>query len=244
MYGVIISHEVKIHDVQTCILRELLFKPDEGFAKLQKNTGLDSDHFKFHIARLVELGYVEKHKPGKYRLTQSGKEHANKLDTDTNTIERQPKISVIITGWRTRVDTKELEFLVQERLKNPYFGYWARIGGKIRWGEEILEASARELKEETGLEADLEYKGLYHKMDYRSDSKEILEDKFFLLIKATNFQGQLIENFEGGRNAWMTSEEINSQPKVFQGMRETYEYCSGEGFSFNEHKLYYDPEDY
>ncbi len=54
------SHEVKIHDAQTSILRELLFRPEAGFAELQKPTKLTSDHFNFHIALLVEVGYVEK----------------------------------------------------------------------------------------------------------------------------------------------------------------------------------------
>src|SRR5258708_4014661 len=127
------SHEIKIHDAQMSIIRALLFQPHAGFSELQKSTGLDSDHFKFHIAKLVELGLVQKIKPGLYRLSIKGKEYANKLDTDTNTVERQAKISVIITGWQQRAGTKELEFLVQQRLKNPYYGYWGRLGGKIRW---------------------------------------------------------------------------------------------------------------
>lgn len=60
---------------------------------MQKPTGLASDHFNFHITRLIDLGYVEKVKKGLYTLTQKGKEYSNKLDTDTNTVERQPKSS-------------------------------------------------------------------------------------------------------------------------------------------------------
>lgn len=48
------SHEVSIHDAQTSILRELLFHPNAGYAKLQRPTGLTSDHFNFHINRLIE----------------------------------------------------------------------------------------------------------------------------------------------------------------------------------------------
>ena len=54
------SHEAQIHEAQTRILRELLFLPHCKFAKLQKVSKLDSDHAKFHIKRLVELGYVDK----------------------------------------------------------------------------------------------------------------------------------------------------------------------------------------
>lgn len=238
------SHEVQIHDAQTKILRELLFRPSAGYAELQKPTGLSSDHFNFHIKRLVELGYIEKRGTKQYALTARGKEHTNKLDTETNTLERQPKLSVIIVGWRERAGGQELEFLVQQRRKNPYYGYWGRLGGKIRWGETVLEAAARELEEETGLSADLEYKGLYHKMDYNEQTGELLEDKFFLIIKATNFQGELVEDFEGGHNAWLTHREIGQQDKVFQGMRESFGFADQDQLTFNENKLHYHPADY
>lgn len=242
---------IKIHEAQVTILRELLFKPEAGFADIQKLAGLDSSHFTFHISRLVDQGLIEKTANNNYRLSAKGKEYANTLDTDSNTVERQPKISVIIIGWRdrktiqkSRESEPEIEFLVQQRLKNPYYGYWGRLGGKIRWGETVLEAAARELLEETGLSAELEYKGLYHKMDYKMNTTEMLEDKFFLLVKACNFTGKLIEDFEGGKNAWLSADELAKQDKVFQGMAETYESASQNGYSFTEKQVYYDLSDY
>src|SRR5215203_34220 len=109
--------EVQIHNAQTSILRELLFHPLAGFTDLQKPTGLNSDHFNFHIKRLVELELVEKAGRGRYRLTQRGKEYANKLDTDNNTIERQPKSAVMLAVTKA-INGKEV-FLFQERLKHP-----------------------------------------------------------------------------------------------------------------------------
>jgi ADP-ribose pyrophosphatase YjhB (NUDIX family) len=238
-----VSHEVNIHTAQIAILRELLFHPEAGFSELQKPTGLDSDHFKFHIARLVDLGFVEKRRSGKYSLTHKGKEHANKLDTDAHTIERQPKISVLVVGWRTRKDG-EIEYLVQQRLKNPYFGFWGRIGGKIRWGETAVEAAARELKEETGLTADLVYRRLYHKMDYNEQTGSMLEDKFFITFVASKFRGTLIEKFEGGRNAWLTQAEINAQEKLFAGLDDSETYVKGRQDPFFEKKYYYQPDEY
>jgi ADP-ribose pyrophosphatase YjhB (NUDIX family) len=239
------SHEVKIHDAQTLILRDLLFKPSAGFAELQKSTGLESDHFKFHIKKVVELGYVEKMPGGDYCLTKAGKEHANKLDTDTNTIERQPKVSILICGWRTRNDSDEIEYLVTERLKNPYYGFLARVGGKQRWGETVIEGAARELMEEAGLEADFEYVGIYHKMDYLKETGELLEDKIFVCVTAQNFRGELTKTYEGGANHWMTIDEIKQHGKWFYGLVEESEnFVNGLYPNFTEKKFHYSKQDY
>ncbi|MEI6228609.1 MAG: NUDIX hydrolase [Candidatus Saccharibacteria bacterium] len=208
------SLEVKVHDAQTVILRELLFHTSVGFAKLQKITGMSSDHFNFHLQRLVELKMVEKISRGSYSLTHKGKEYANKLDTDNNTVERQPKTSVILAVERGT--DKNKEYLFQERLKQPYFGYYGLATGKIRWGETIIQAAERELMEETGLTADHKFSGIYHELVYSQDTGDQLEDKIFFVVQCTNTKGKLIEEFEGGRNKWMSRTEALSQPKIFK----------------------------
>lgn len=198
------THEAKIHQAQTTILRELLFVPEAGFAELRKKSGLESDHFKFHVARLRDAGYITKNTAtNKYALTPNGKEYANKLDTDNNVIERQPKSAVII------VLNHDNKVLVQERLKHPYYGFWGYPGGKIRWGETIIEAAARELMEETNLSASLTYRGVYHEHVEAAETNEIIEDKIFHVVSATHPVGEVSEEFEGGRNAWMTLDELN-----------------------------------
>jgi 8-oxo-dGTP pyrophosphatase MutT (NUDIX family) len=232
------SHEVSIHEAQTKILRELLFHPEAGFAELQKPTKLDSDHFKFHIGRLVELGYVMKTINGKYTLTTNGKEHANRLDTDTNTVERQPKLSVALI-----VENKDGLYLSQERLKQPYFGYWGRLTGKVRWGETLLETAARELKEEAGIEADLRVAGFYHKMDYKHDGT-MLEDKLFCIVYGDNPKGELIPEMEGHRNEWLSLEGLAQKDKVFESVPEITEMGRNGSIGYIEKKYFYDEADY
>ena len=207
------SLEVTVHDAQVVILRELLFHPSVSFAKLQKMTGMQSDHFNFHLQKLVELKLVEKVSRGTYTLTPRGKEYANKLDTDNNTVERQPKTAVILVIERTVKGKKE--YLLQERLKQPFYGFWGCPTGKVRWGETITETAARELMEETGLMADYQTAGVYHELVYQQESGEQLEDKIFFVVHCTNPKGEAIEAFEGGRNHWMSREEASKQTKIF-----------------------------
>lgn len=235
------SFEPSIHETQTVIIRQLLFKPRAGFAELQKEADLSSDHFTFHIRKLIEVGYIEK-EGRMYVLTSKGKEYANRMDTDENVIERQPKVSVAITLER-RNEKGEREFLFQQRKKNPYYDFWGRVGGKIRWGESVIEAAQRELKEETGLEADMEYRLLYHKRDFDKVSGDLLEDKIFLCVYGATYRGELQEVFEAGVNKWMTIEEFHRQEKRFTSVDEFMELMEA-GETFAERQYYYDKSDY
>ena len=234
--------EIQVHGAQISILRELLFVRSAGFAQLQKPTGLTSDHFNFHVRRLSEVGLVEKMAKGQYRLTPRGKEFANKLDTDERTVERQPKVAVILAAERESKGIKE--YLFQERLKNPYFGYWGFPSGKVRWGETILETAARELKEETGLSADLALMGQYHEHTYMQGTGELLEDKIFHVVRAFNTTGSLVEEFEGGRNVWLSADEIAGYDKKYTSFSTEFEMAQGNTPSFVHEIHEYSPEEF
>ncbi len=232
------SYEASAHEAQMKILRHLLLSPHASFAELQKSTGLTSDHFNFHIKKLVDVGYVEKTNEV-YVLSRSGKEYANRMDTDDNVIEKQPKLSVVLV-----IEREDGKILRQERLKQPYFGFWGQATGKVRWGETVLEAAARELAEETGLTADLRESGLYHKMDYDKESGEFLEDKYFLIVYGTNPKGKLVVDMEGHHNEWLTDEEIIQKGKVFESIIEMAKLAKQPGYDFIEKKHYYDKTEY
>lgn len=236
------SHEVKIHDAQISILRELLFVPEASYAELQKPTGLSSDHFNFHIGRLVDLKLVEKVKRGEYRLTHKGKEYANKLDTDNKTIERQPKVAVLLAVER-ELDGKQ-QLLFQQRTKNPYFGYWGFPSGKMRWGETITQTAARELEEETGLAADYRIAGVYHEHAYLEGEDEAVEDKVFFVVHCTNASGELIEKFEGGVNKWMTADEARLLEKRYTSFETELEMILGAKGAFVEETHHYTKDEF
>ena len=213
-----------LHLAQTKILRELLFMPAARFAELQKASGLESDHVKFHIKQLVKLGYINKI-GNAYQLSVIGKEYANKLDTDAGVIERQPKVAVLLVVEQHNPKTHMVEYLLQKRLKHPYFGFWGAPTGKVRWGETLLDAATRELKEETGLTGTFEYRGIYHERVRHQETGKIIEDKLFQLMFCDRFSGKLQVKFDGGHNAWRTLEDMMLEPKKYKGFKTEIAAC-------------------
>lgn len=211
------SYEADAHIAQMAILRKLLIERVASFSDLVRTTGLTTDHANFHIKKLVAAGMVE-HLPksyGKYGLTRKGKEYANRMDTEELVIEKQPKLVVDIG-----IEDGNGKFLFQERHKQPYSGYWGFPTGKIRWGETMLGAAARELMEETGLTATLRVVGMHHKLDYDENS-EMLEDKYLILVHGTDPQGIMIVETETHTNHWLTPEEYKRLDKRFGDIDET-----------------------
>ncbi len=232
--------EFEIHTAQAEILNGLLFVPEAGFAELN-TTELTSDHFSFHIKRLVELELVQKTKTGKYQLTQVGKEFANRFDTDEKKIEKQGKIAVLLV-IETKIDGVT-KYLYQERLKQPYYGFWGCMTGKIRWGEALLDTAARELMEETGLTGKHRLCHIWHKRDFRPDG-ELLEDKYFYVIHVNQVKGVLKEKIDGGRNAWFTEKEVVNIEPAFDQMDKPIAMVRSKAIEYSETDHTYKTEDY
>jgi ADP-ribose pyrophosphatase YjhB (NUDIX family) len=224
--------DLYIHPAQVKILKSLLFKPRARFSELNK-AKLTNDHFSFHINSLLEAKLIVKISSGKYRLTTKGKEFANRFDTIKEEIEKQAKIGALVvcikrSGGKTK-------YLISQRLKQPYYGCYGFITGKVHWGETVLDSAERELKEETNLKANLKLVAIEHKMDYSQKGK-LLEDKFFFVFKATKTKGKLKVNFEGGKNIWLTKKEILKLPSLFEGVIRRFELVKLKHLSFLETK--------
>lgn len=232
--------ELEIHQAQAQILRVLLFKPEARFAELNI-TRLTTDHFTFHLKQLLEAKMIEKNDKGSYRLTVKGKEFANRFDTEKAALEKQAKLAVLIVVVKPFQNVTK--YVSQQRLKQPFFGYRGFITGKIRWGETVLETATRELKEEANLTGKLEFVGIEHKMDY-SETGEILEDKYFYIVKATNPKGKLIENFEGGKNSWLSEKEILASENIFEDVPKILKGLMRGHFFFLEDKYSYSKKQY
>lgn len=191
-----------LHKAQAGILKELLFNNGTNFASLNKS-GLDNHHFTFHLKQLVKDKIVEKMNK-KYFLTQKGKLIANKLDVDGLVMEKFGTPSVAVTT--VKLINGKKHYLVHQRLKEPFYGYYGFVNGKIRFGEFSKDTAKRELKEETGLTGNPRLLFIGHKM--RGPKRyDIRLDHYFFLYIVEDVKGNLI-NTKEGKNSWKTIEEI------------------------------------
>ena len=197
----------ELHPIQGRILREFLYHPERRFSELNLD-GVPSDQFSFHLKRLTELTLVRKNDKG-HELTPAGKEFANRFDSETKDLilEKQAKLGALICCVRGE------ECLMQQRLKQPYYGYHGFITGKIKWGESVYETAEREFSEETGLSAKLTFLGVEHKIDY-AKTGELLEDKYFFIFRGDDPKGALQEKFHAGRNLWIKMDEVAKMPDL------------------------------
>ncbi len=222
-----------LHQIQKEILLSLLIKPRARFSQMNENNILSSDHFNFHLKRLLIQGYIEKKTDGYYYLTNMGKQYAGLMDTKNAKFETQAKVSVAVCGIRTF--NNKTEYLIQQRLKQPYFGFYGLVGGKVKRGETTVEAAKREFKEETNLNATFELIWIEHKMDY-SDKGEILDDKIFFFYKAIDCKGKLTKNFDEGKNQWLSEIEIRKLGNVFEDVEIIIEKTKTTKLEFSEIK--------
>ncbi len=192
-----------LHTVQMQILRELIFHPKSKFSQLNI-AGITNDHFSYHIKVLIEKGLVKK-EGNKYSLTTKGKMFSSKMDTSNMTTEKQPKVSVLVRPILIKGNKKY--YAVQQRLKEPYYGYYGFMTGKVKWGEKILEAGARELDEEMGLHGDMSLDFELHEMVYDKEGN-MLEDKYFHCMTVIIKEDTLRIKDEGCQNSWMTKKQF------------------------------------
>lgn len=196
---------VKIHDYQKELIKKLTTKPGMRFNQLIIE-GLESEHMNYHLKQLVSLGFIAKI-GAKYDLTDTGKDYSNLIDSETELIEKQPKVSIVIRGVRKN-KKGEIEHLLTKRLRQPYFGKIGRITGKVRFGETLAETAARELYEESGLKAkSLTLEEIYRKMRKREEGGWV-QDVLFYIFFAKGFSGTFIGKTPFQENFWITKREF------------------------------------
>lgn len=115
-------------------------------------------------------------------------------------------VSIAVRHQQTR------QFLLVKRGREPAKGQWAFPGGRLNYGESLVEAVARELREETGLEAEnIEF----------FDHLEIIETQeqngvpahhFLLCVHTGEGIGEPIPADDAEEARWVTIEEMRALP--------------------------------
>jgi ADP-ribose pyrophosphatase YjhB (NUDIX family) len=218
------------HPVQVGIIHALTFCRSARFSEL-KMQHVSSDRFSFHLKRLLENDVIE-HTSNHYRLTNKGKGIAGQIGSPEDNSERHPRVGVLVCCVRENTRTKKREYLIQERLKHPFFGCFGCMATKVRWGETVEQAAKRGLREEQGLSATLTLVGVKHKVD--ASSKVTLEDKYFFVFRGESHKGTLIERFDGGKNSWMSRNDLLKLPNVYGDVAGTLDMIDGNHISFRE----------
>jgi ADP-ribose pyrophosphatase YjhB (NUDIX family) len=152
-------------------------------------------------------------------------------------IEKQPKYAVFLIAIKEEKGKKYL--LIQKRLKEPYFGYQGFITGKVKFGEELIDAAKRELLEESGLTGEFEFKGAHRDIVY-SKEKKLLEDKVFHLFIITNCEGRLLTDIEGGKNFWVLEKDFANLDKLYYNEKDLFACSKLKKIFYKEEKYYVD----
>ena len=127
--------------------------------------------------------------------------------TDSTRILRQDrKAKPILSTLVYCLDNDRV--LLMRRNKEPNMGLWVAPGGKVEAGESPYDCAVRELREETGLQAqEIRFRGLVTEVSPRSDWQWML----FLYV-VTDLSGKLKGDEREGEFHWWSVGEVRSLP--------------------------------
>lgn len=195
----------QLHKTQIGILKKLLFAKALRYSELKPFKRLENNKLDFHLDQLIKVKFISKTKDG-YSLTSSGKEYSNRIDTDTNNVPLQAKLSVFVCCIRQLKGKNQ--YLIYTRLKQPFYGCQGFLSGKIMYGETVIQTAKRELFEETKLSGDPKIVGLKHFRVHEEKSGNLVEDKFMFLCVVRNPKGNLRRKNKEANFEWVKQEDV------------------------------------
>lgn len=229
-----------MHKAQVAVLHKLRADTKARYVELLAETDMTSDVFKFHIRKLVKLGYIEKNGDAMYRLTAAGKDYTNRLDRETGLPYEQPKSSLLLVV-RTLADG-EWRYIAHQRTREPFYGMWGIASARVPKGIGLLEAASKALKKQTGVETTFQAHGCLRVID-TDQNDTVLEDKLFMIMVAEINEPQILEKWCGGKSMWLTREVLLGKKKLFQTTAITLDMVEN-GNGFAEAVCHYENNEY
>ncbi|MGB4762788.1 MAG: hypothetical protein WBP12_05545 [Candidatus Saccharimonas sp.] len=232
--------EFGLHPAQTSALELLRQVTTARFSDMLRETTLTSDTFKFHVRKLISLGYVTKNEDGLYELTIKGKDFANRLDETTGKQIEQPKASILLLG-RSIVDGVTY-YLAHRRTREPYRNWWGIASAPVLRGVPLDESAAQEFCKQTGIDAEFHVASMARVID-KTHEGDVLEDKIFSVMIADIEGVPKPHEWHGGESIWLTRDEILQLSPLFPTTARTFDRLD-QGVMFAEDICEYDASDY
>tara|TARA_Y100000310_G_scaffold331037_1_gene403883 strand:+ start:5843 stop:6526 length:684 start_codon:yes stop_codon:yes gene_type:complete len=219
-----------MHPIQRHILKKLTLGKNLRYKDL-KPKEVEGNQFMYHLGVVTDHGYVKK-VGVTYSLTIDGKMYADRVELETFLPKVQPKIVSML-----HCTNKKSELLLFRRKRSPLFNLVHLPYGKLHMGETVQDAAKRELKEKTGLSADLSHIGDIYVRVY--DGDELLAHILHHIFSGKNLTGRLLEETNAGVPFWSETNVVNRKEYV-GGFREIIEIISKnkKKFFFEEFDLH------
>jgi ADP-ribose pyrophosphatase YjhB (NUDIX family) len=193
------------HDLEKQIVLKLIHNPSLCFNELWAKQG-ESNTFAYHLNKLEKQGIVKKNEAGAYELSEEGKKLSAFIEGDTGSKADFPTFSVVLLVR----DPSSDRWLCQKRLKEPFYGYWGFVSGKINFGQNLFECATRDLLEETGLHA-AEWKLKALEQVKTFDGDKLLFHHYLFHLETDNSSGTLKEKTHKAEHEWLTLEEYKTR---------------------------------
>lgn len=228
--------EGKLHRAQSAILYTLQYATRARYSELQRAAAMESDVFKFHIRKLLRQRFIVKAEDGLYELTAEGKAFVGRLDKGTGREIEQPKSSMLMV---VRCGSYVIG---HRRDREPFNGFWGIASAPVLRGVPLVESAARELKKQTGIDANFRVAGSYRVID-KNTRGNVLEDKIFAVMVAELDRLALPHVWSGGYSEWMPVDTLVKKTKVFPITAAIFEMLRV-GVAFREEVCTYTDADY
>lgn len=191
------------HNLQKRIFAKLVYVDVARFSDL-KPKNVESNLFMYHLKQLIKNGLVEK-RTGGYSLSPAGKAFADRLSLSDFTYRIQPKVITILAVKRT-----DGQWLMLERMHQPYIGKIGFPSGKVHFGEQIKAAAQRELQEKAGFTTRLAYRGQIEYRFYEGETviSHIIGHVFYGTVNASVIKEQLTRS---GKTFWADPAKLSKK---------------------------------